>query len=181
MGPYFQGLPWFECYGLGEGELLIRFLINRWSGRICMILFSVNGRYCILVQVLIAHDKRSTYHSRSVSVYACPHISTRPPPTGRIFVKFGIGDFHENMSNSLIFFYWGQKHRALYMMIWVRVMLLAETVYRESIVVLPWWRFQYVLTLLPATYYTNNTNYALLRFFFVAPDGLQPIRLIVQP
>jgi len=28
MRPNFQGLPWFECDGLGEDELLIRFLLN---------------------------------------------------------------------------------------------------------------------------------------------------------
>jgi hypothetical protein len=28
MRPNFQGLPWFECYKLGEDELFIRFLLN---------------------------------------------------------------------------------------------------------------------------------------------------------
>jgi len=28
MRPNFQGLPWFECDGLGEDELLIRYLLN---------------------------------------------------------------------------------------------------------------------------------------------------------
>jgi hypothetical protein len=48
--------------------------------RICMILFSVNGRYCILVQFLIAYDKRSTDHSRSVSVYVRLSACIHPPP-----------------------------------------------------------------------------------------------------
>ena len=28
MRPNFQGLPWFKCFGIGEDELLIRFLLN---------------------------------------------------------------------------------------------------------------------------------------------------------
>jgi len=28
MRTNFQGIPWFECDGLGEDELLIRFLVN---------------------------------------------------------------------------------------------------------------------------------------------------------
>jgi len=31
MRPNFQGIPWFEFDGLGDDELLLRFLLNRQS------------------------------------------------------------------------------------------------------------------------------------------------------
>jgi hypothetical protein len=40
MRPTFQGLRWFECYGLGEDELFIRFcLIHDLENLLCFYFF----------------------------------------------------------------------------------------------------------------------------------------------
>jgi len=39
MRPNFQGLPWFEFDGLGDDELLLRFLLNRQFEETVVVLF----------------------------------------------------------------------------------------------------------------------------------------------
>jgi len=64
MRPNFQGLPWFEFDGLGDDELLLRFLLKRQSEEAVVVLFSFQSLGANLVQVFItAYDERSTDHS----------------------------------------------------------------------------------------------------------------------
>jgi len=51
MRPNFQGLPWFEFDGLGDGELLLRFSLNGQSEETVVVLFFFQSLGANLVQV----------------------------------------------------------------------------------------------------------------------------------
>ena len=51
MRPNFQGLRWFEFDGLGDDELLLRFLLNRQSEETVVVLFCLQSLGADLIQV----------------------------------------------------------------------------------------------------------------------------------
>jgi hypothetical protein len=95
------------------------------------------------VQFVVGFTKSAYLPSSCSSVSVCLYAYISAAPTGRIFLKFGIGVFHENLSKKMIFLK-SDKIIARCTSAPESVLLLCSTLNRHKIAALLWHGIRHV-------------------------------------